>query len=152
VAYRGATTFAADVSRFAEKYKLRGKDVMLKVALDGYKGVIMRSPVDTGRFRGSWRVGINRSDLSVPEKAPPYSLGVKHGGVVDYGDEANSGELTHTHSLFSAKWQDEIHITNNLPYAGELEHGSSTQAPGGVLGLTVEALRHGIAEAVRSVS
>lgn len=137
-------TFAADITKFVEKTKIKGATVLRKVALDGLTGVILRSPVDTGRFRGSWRVGINAVD---PSTLPPLPKGTK--GVLGIPSTSELG--TKTKKISEAKWGDTIFISNNVEYAKRLEDGSSSQAPQGVLGLTVAELQTKIGLLVKSV-
>ena len=89
--------------------------VMRFAALDILGQVIAVSPVDTGRFRGNWVVG-----LKVPDK------NIKFVADGDTGASAyNDGQLIiNTHVGLIDIW-----ISNNLPYAERLNDGHSTQAP-----------------------
>ena len=82
--------------------------------------VIMRSPVDTGRFRASWRVG---------NVAPDTSVAAPGGGG---GDPTQSA----LKNFDARKTTDLIFITNSLPYAIRLEEGWSGQAPSGMVAIT----------------
>jgi len=46
--------------------------------------------------------------------------------------------------LESAKGDETIYITNNLPYICKLEYGSSKQAPNGMVGLTMNNISNNI--------
>lgn len=127
--------FAADITRFVQRTGLRADVVLRKLALDGLQGLLLKSPVDTGRFRGNWRVGINVvHDSEIDRNA-------KQGGLAD--EQA---------TIATAKFGDTINITNNLPYAKRLEDGWSQQAPNGVLSLTFQELKSGFAGIAREVS
>jgi hypothetical protein len=145
-------TFAADISEFARRTKLKGATVVKKIAFDGLRGVMKKSPVDTGRFRASWRVGINTPDLSTAPKLKAGSsddsgrLRDDKGKFVS-GFGAGSGNQV----INRANWGDTIFITNNLPYGPRLENGWSKQAPQGMLKLTFLELRTSLARAVASV-
>lgn len=130
-------SFSADITEFVEKTKLRGDLVIRKIAFDLLRGVMLKSPVDTGRFRVSWRVGINRTDLGTaaprlstrtsPLPAPP-----------PFSAEDESHLRRNEALILKAKFGDTVNISNNVPYAGELERGKSRgQAPHGVLALTL---------------
>lgn len=109
----------ADISSFVRKTGL-GLDIVLrKIAFDAFLGLLLRSPVDTGRFQANWRIGINKPDLTTDEST-----------TTPDGSEINV-----------AKWGDTIHMTNNLPYARPLEDGSSSQAPAGIVGPTFDAMK-----------
>lgn len=92
------------------------------VALDVFSRIIVRSPVDTGRFRGNWQLDVQ----IVPE------------GWAEALDPA--GQLTIDKArlqLAPYKLGYEIHIRNNVPYAVRLENGWSGQAPQGVVKVTL---------------
>ena len=60
-------SFALDLSKACEKAKGQTEMVARKVMLDLFSRVIMKSPVDTGRFRANWNVAIGSPDLSTTE-------------------------------------------------------------------------------------
>lgn len=96
------------------------------IALEGLRGVVLMSPVDTGRFRGNWQVTIDEPAQGTLERldkdgAPTIAAGA---------------EVIAQIPPFSLSW-----LVNNLPYAGRLETGYSKQAPGGMLAITVARLR-----------
>ncbi|MAM60861.1 HK97 gp10 family phage protein [uncultured Maritimibacter sp.] len=94
-----------------------------KVALEMFSKVIMRSPVDTGRFRGNWQVGIG----NVPA------------GTLDLNDGSGTATVNRaTAEAMGVKAGDTISLVNNLPYGPRLEDGWSGQAPAGMVGLTVQ--------------
>lgn len=92
-----------------------------KIALTALRGVVLKSPVDTGRFRGNWNVGIGSIDYSTTE-----NIDKGGGDTIAQGAGRVSGAGTY----------DVIWITNNLPYANRLENGWSKQAPAGMVALT----------------
>ncbi|MBE0534772.1 MAG: HK97 gp10 family phage protein [Phycisphaerae bacterium] len=98
-----------------------------KIVLEALRRVVMRTPVDTGRARGNWHVTINRrSDhVNAALRDPDGSKTIADGyaAIKDLPP-------------FSTVW-----ITNNLEYIEFLEHGSSKQAPEGMVALTVDELR-----------
>ena len=84
--------------------------VVQKLSLDALKGVVEKSPVDTGRFRGNWNVGLGAPDLSTSTETD------KEGGsTVSQGSAEIEGV-----EPYVAIW-----VTNNLPYATALEFGHS---------------------------
>lgn len=130
--------FAADISAFVEKTKVKADLVLQKVALDMLAGVITRSPVDTGFFRANWRVGINHVDLSGPTDNPagtPFTT-------------SGAGEA----SILQARFGDVIFITNNTVYALALENGHSGQAPQGVMRITFEDVTARLDATIRKVT
>jgi len=136
-------SFAADVTRWTKKTKLSGEVVLRKVAFDGYRGLLFRSPVDTGRFRGNWRISIGFTDRTTTEATS--SAGP---GAPPTTGEASQAIL----ALGRVRWRDSIHISNSLPYAEVLEAGSSNQAPNGILSQTFHELRANVHRNVVAVS
>lgn len=125
-------TFEADVSRFLRKYRDRMDIVFRKVALDMFTKVIMRSPVDTGRFRGNWQVAIGR----VPD------------GVLDLTDKSGRATISKaTAASMNLRAGQVIYLANNLPYARRLEYGWSKQAPRGMVRITIREFNASVRKA-----
>lgn len=115
-------TFEADIARFVEKAKGNLDLVVRKIALDMFSRVVLKSPVDTGRFRGNWQVAIG----SAPS------------GVLTLDDKSGRATISRIQAeTLKLKAGDVIYLVNNLPYARRLEHGWSKQAPAGMVGITV---------------
>lgn len=94
-----------------------------KIALEMFSRVILKSPVDTGRFRANWQVAVG----SVPD------------GTLSLEDKSGTATVNKaTAATAGVKSGDVIYLVNNLPYAQRLEDGYSGQAPGGMVGLTVQ--------------
>lgn len=117
-----AQSFSLNIAAWCEKAKDRADLVVRKVALDVGSRVVLRSPVDTGRFRANWQYGVGAPVVKITETFDKS------------GQEtiARIGTLAAT-----ARLGDVIYLSNSLPYALKLEGGSSKQAPGGMVGLTV---------------
>ncbi len=108
-------------------------DLMADTARQALRGVVGRSPVDTGRFRGNWQV------VSDPAAAKPSATVDKEGSAtIAAGDAAIAAAV-------AADPHGRICIANPLRYAGLIEYGSSKQAPLGVVEITaaeVELIRY----------
>ena len=117
-----AQSFALNIAAWCEKAKDRADLVVRKVALDIGSRVVLRSPVDTGRFRANWQYGVGQPNTAVLE-------------TVDPSGATSIGRITA--GAASARLGDIVYLSNSLPYALKLEAGSSKQAPGGMVGLTV---------------
>jgi hypothetical protein len=125
--YKDMAGFQADLQRFAsqllpDQVQALGR----KIALDALTGVVFLTPVDTGRAKGNWQVS-----LDVPAE-----------GVVDVIDRSGLQTISRGQSVIAqaTRFPTVIWITNNLPYIDELENGSSTQAPNGMVAVTLERL------------
>ncbi|HSW45775.1 MAG TPA: HK97 gp10 family phage protein, partial [Phycisphaerae bacterium] len=96
-----------------------------KIALEGLRRLVMKTPVDTGRARGGWQVSIGR---------PPA-------GQADRKDRAGDATiLAGSGVIDEIKTPVKCVLGNNVEYIEKLEHGGSKQAPNGMLGLTVDEL------------
>ena len=78
------------------------------------RNVTISTPVDTGRARGNWQVGID-----VPKTSVLSNLDRSGGSSLTSG----LSQLSRV-TRFNTVW-----ITNNLDYIGKLNDGSSLQAP-----------------------
>ena len=115
--------FALQLAEFAKKAGGNADLVVKKVAIDLLARVVMRSPVDTGRFRSNWAVTIGAPSTGTKETTDPSGTGT----VAD-------GERV----LASFQVGPSIFITNNLPYGPRLEYeGYSKQAPAGMVRVSV---------------
>lgn len=116
-------SFALDVRNWEQRSQQELKTILRKVALELFTRVIMRSPVDTGRFRGNWQV----------------EIGTPSGEVLDRFDKSGSQAVSDATSVVS-KWEGDtaIFLFNNLPYAMRLEDGWSGQAAQGMVRVTLQ--------------
>lgn len=113
------------LSGFAREVEQEQNRRLRATALQALSGVIERSPVDTGAFRGNNR-------LTVGSRDDGYNLEA----TGRYNEQQAQARIAATREPFTV-----IYIQNNLPYAEELENGSSTQAPQGVYAITFNSLR-----------
>jgi hypothetical protein len=93
---------------------------------------IVRSPVDTGRFRGNWFYSFGARSTRTTGADVEAAAQIYQGGGGGYSAEVNGLREMPTQHLAGVHF-----ITNNLPYAWPLERGHSGQAPQGIVGLTV---------------
>lgn len=98
-------------------------NLVKKISMTALSMVVMRSPVDTGRFRGNWNVSIGAPDFSTQE---------------EHYDKGGRTTITKGNGVIRRlpKYQV-VWICNGLPYARRLETGWSKQAPAGVVAITV---------------
>lgn len=116
-------SFTLDLTRFAKRYDADIKVVVRKIAFDAFQRVILRTPVDTGRARANWSVALNAPLL---------------GQTTEATDKSGSAALKAAQEQVTTFNGDgSIFLTNNVPYIGALEYGSSKQAPQGMVRLTV---------------
>lgn len=127
------STFAIDVKRFGAKTAQQMSLAHRKVALDLFTRVIMRSPVDTGRFRANWQTTVGERAVGTREafdKGPVQASGMN--AAISSKAAAEAVQVVSRAPLGPDLW-----LANNLPYAVPLENGHSPQAPGGMVKLSM---------------
>lgn len=143
-------SFTLDIERFVAKAKGNIDLVVRKVSLDMFKRVILKSPVGNpdlwkhpappgysgGRFRGNWQVQIG----SIPV------------GTLEINDKEGSATISRaTAETLMMRAGEIIYLVNNLPYSRRLEYGHSTQAPAGMVRLSVQEYGAVVSEAASEV-
>jgi hypothetical protein len=128
--------FADKISQFAEKTNVRASVIFRKIGLSVAASLIQKSPVDTGRFRGNWMLGIGQPDSQTIE-------------ITDV--DGNQSQARIANGIQNVFLGDAIYITNALPYAIPLEYGWSKQAPNGMVRLTVAEWSSHVGNAIRGV-
>ena len=114
-------SFSADVSGFVERAARGLNKTVSEVESQVMALVILRSPVDTGRFRGNWQA---------THGAPATSEIDRNGAQAAISDMESV--------VAALKGGRVTFLTNNLPYASRLEFdGWSSQAPEGMVRKTV---------------
>lgn len=95
------------------------------VALAMLNEIVLRSPVDTGRFRGN-----NIVSVGAPVYTSTDNVDKNGGETVQRGLSVMSGLEPYT----------QVFIQNNLPYAVPLEDGHSQQAPAGIYAVSFNSV------------
>ena len=108
-----------------------------KMGLDLLRGCVMKSPVQTGRFRGNWQASANAPNPTAVATVDKRARGTPPGAEVWTRAMA---------ALKQARPFGICYVQNNLPYARRIETGWSQQSPMGVLALTLAELRSEIYE------
>jgi hypothetical protein len=157
------STFAIQLQEFAAKAKDRADDVVGLTVINIAKRLDERSPVGDpskwkdwkvgeknedhwlvkaefagegyvgGRFRGNWQLGVGSIPSGETERIDPDGAATVGAIVAEMPKDA-AGKV--------------YYLANNVPYAQRLEDGYSTQAPAGIVGLTVVEFETIVREAV----
>ena len=101
------------------------------IAMAMLNEIVLRSPVDTGRFRGN-----NIVSVGAPVYTNTANVDPTGAETINRGLSAMSGLEPFT----------QVFIQNNLPYAVPLEDGHSKQAPAGIYAVSF----NGVAQAYSS--
>lgn len=109
--------FFKQIGKFIDVAEDTGTEEIRGVALAiGLTGVVQKSPVDKGTFKGNWNVALGRVDTSIDETKTDKtgSQVISEGGAV----------------IGRFKIGQMIYITNNMPYGNRLEYGWSAISQG----------------------
>lgn len=130
-----AGEFTLQLQEFVKKAGGNAEQVVRKVGIEITGSVIMKSPVDTGRFRANWVVGQGAI-----------------GQTTAATDQSGANTINKaTAKIMQFKLGETIWLTNSLPYARRLEYGWSDQAPQGMVRLTIAEWQGYIAKAVKEL-
>lgn len=114
--------FLASLLAFKYKTEEALNTTVRKITFAVFYNVVLGSPFDTGRFIGNWQVGLG--------VCPEGTLDIFQ---TDKMAQADAGKAI----LSKAQAGGLIYIANNLPYAVALEYGHSSQAPSGMVRITL---------------
>ena len=120
-----------DLAGFARRMRVLadqvvdGTDLVTRAtAVAASETVTLATPVDTGRARGNWQIG----------------LGTPVRRETDANDRSGQETITRNSRRVAARVPGQtIFISNNVPYIVELNAGSSSQAPAGFVEEAVQA-------------
>lgn len=119
----GFKQFESNMRKRGQQVITSAAEAVKKVALVVDQRVVEATPVDTGKARSNWIASLNAPVTSTRE---PYSPGA--GGSTAAANAAAAIQQAST-VISTAKPGDEVWLSNSVPYIGDLNNGSSTQAP-----------------------
>ena len=118
--------FSINLGRLKSLARDKAIQLQQKIALQVLRGVVLRSPVKTGRFRGNWLVSTGS----------PVAYSV---ATMDPSGQATISLGANT--IAALRELGVVWISNNLVYGPALESGHSKQAPAGMVAVTVASVR-----------
>lgn len=127
-------TWSIPLDKLAAKAGADIERVGRKVTFELFNALQLRSPVDTGRFRGNWQI----------------SSGAPASGVMPTTDQSGTGAAAEAAKALTIPLGGTVYFVNNLPYAQRLEYGWSQQAPQGMVRLTMREFRGYVQRALKS--
>lgn len=141
-------SFHPNLASFARKMRFRANEAdrntnrtVRKVALAAHQTVAIATPVDTGQARSNWWVTLGSPTDATREAFFPGEKGSTAAqnvaAVLGEGRSVISGRRNGT----------DVWISNNLPYIGKLNQGSSAQAPAMFVQQAVEVAARVVANA-----
>jgi hypothetical protein len=132
--------FSVDIARFVEKANGNIERAARQAVVLAAQGLIMRTPVDTGRARGNWVFGAGAINYEVVETRMDRSGGATQGAIA-------AAVMTVRVASFPY-----FYVSNSLPYIQRLEDGWSQQAPAGMVKATLAELPQQIEAFARSIA
>jgi len=128
-------SFSEDIKKFNSNTTKAATEIFRGSALTIFGMVVKLTPVKKGTLRSNWQVGINNAAT---------------GEVTDIDRGGNKAIKAIKNDTLSAKLGDKIYLTNNLPYAKEIENGNSKQAPHGMVKVAVASWEHVVNQKARN--
>lgn len=127
-------TFAADVARFAKKANASIDLITRKVTLDLFSDVVRRTPVDTGRLKGSWIASQHAPNLS----------------KLTYTDKEGNTTIARIAQQIGGAGSV-TYLVNTQPYSVRIEYDgwSHTKAPAGMVRVSMARVQQHLRAAVR---
>lgn len=122
-------SWSVPLDKLAARAGARMETVVRKATFDLFRNVVLRSPVDTGRFRANWNVSYASPNYSTTA-ATNQARGVTEAG-----------------KALTLPVGGVTYLSNGLPYARRLEFGWSNQAPQGMVRLSVQQFNEHIRKA-----
>lgn len=118
--------FRQDVKNIINKGNNRQNQFVRKLCLELDRSIVLKSPVDTGRFRANWNIGFGSPNTSTTTNT----------------DASGSSAIAKAQAELTGNLSGKkIFVTNSLPYAFRLEYeGWSNQAPQGMVRITIAEL------------
>jgi hypothetical protein len=130
-------SFASELRRFANKTNQKMETAVKSALIRVGTSVVVKSPVDEGRFINNWLAAYGTVDTSVS-----YST--------DKSGQESIGRLKI--SVEGMNYKEVFYFTNSLPYAEKLEYGYSDKAPSGMVRVSVAAWENILAQEIRKIA
>lgn len=118
------------LDRYAARVGQDVETVAREVTLQVFMSVVLRSPVDTGRFRANWNVSYG---------TPDYTATLSTNKARGDAEAAKALTLPVGGVVF---------LSNGIPYGERLEYGYSKKAPTGMIRVTVREFDDYVRKAV----
>lgn len=117
-------SFSSRIRIRADNLEAAINRIVVNVALVVDQVVVLSTPVDTGRARSNWQVSLR---APINDQIEPYAPGLKLGR----GETGNAqAALSQAQAAVRGRRPGrDIFITNNVEYIGDLNRGTSAQAP-----------------------
>ncbi len=115
--------FVRNIQKRAQEVEVGASRVKRRAAIAISQTVILATPVDTGHARANWQVGLG---AAIKEE------------IDDVDPSGGNTILRNNSEIGRSRPRTAIYISNNVPYIGELNRGSSSQAPASFVQIAVQ--------------
>jgi hypothetical protein len=133
-----SVTCTVDITQLGQMFEA----AMTKTQKDLSNGVltelVMHTPIDTGRAKSNWIVGVNSLGAGPIPAHDPGVLGST------FNENAQQAIADGAQEIARVTFRDTVNVTNNLDYIRKLNDGSSQQAPAGFVEDAVVTAVHAI--------
>lgn len=117
--------------KLASDIELNTNDLVKKVGIRVHHEVVMATPVDTGEARSNWQMTVGAPALNAIGPHIPGSMGSTR------GQNAAESIIKGLNNLDTKRPGQDVWISNNAPYIGELNRGTSRQAAAGFIHVAI---------------
>lgn len=119
-------SLSLDLRNFIAKTEKNADAKVRVICLDLLSGIVLKTPVDTGRARANWQA----------------SIGSAKTDELSSTDKNGSATIAEGANAVARAPGNVFYISNNLPYISRLEYeGWSKQAPRGMVRLTIDEVQ-----------
>lgn len=136
----GTIQFRGDLMKFADEVNVELGHAVQKITQDMHTEVTVLTPVDTGRLRAAWVMGVGAPPETVPPEIPQDVLDARE-------EKKKKGEKVDAIlpppdplDVSGIDGKSPVFLVNNLEYAEAIEDGHSKQRPNGMLKVAVETV------------
>lgn len=126
--------FSKRIREIAVGVEANSGKMVRKTVITVASAVALRTPVDTGRARANWRTQVGSA---LTAQAGAFPQGTKGSTGAAAAAQATAEAVNAMQG--PVKSGVPVFISNNLPYIGRLNDGSSTQAPAGFIQSAIDA-------------
>lgn len=131
----GGKSFSVSIDTWCKTAGVKMGVGVKKIVIDIFSRVIMRTPVDKGRARSNWVVGLNTPAANASSRLDRDPGPVTQDGT---GKSKSKSRMIMRVKTANAENTKSYILTNNAVYAIRLEYGwSRRQAPAGMVRITV---------------
>lgn len=130
--------FSRNIRKRGSQVENAGTRVTQQVAKRALRTLVLNTPVDTGKARSNWRVGIGApTSAEIDPYVPGRKLGIGERANAAATIAAGNRRIDTSSPGRGNRLGLAIYISNNVRYIDKLNSGSSLQHPGGFIDMAI---------------